>query len=112
MTAAEYQELAARFKAQAATAGISPKRATLLTNISRTYTALASQFTMLIDDMKADRREKGRERIGAACQLLWMKPIQPRASSFQPQDVLAFRHHVGTTKNVDGNPARVPPLRR
>src|SRR5437868_7929547 len=57
-TAAEYQELAARFKAQAATAGISPKRATLLTNISRTYAALASQFAMLHDDMKADRSQK------------------------------------------------------
>jgi hypothetical protein len=39
---------------QAAQAGISPKRATLLTNISRTYMGLASQLAMLADDMKAD----------------------------------------------------------
>jgi len=51
--ATNYQELAAKYKAEAAKVGISPKRATLLTNISRTYTALGSQLAMLIDDVKS-----------------------------------------------------------
>ncbi len=57
MTPKQCLEYAADYKTQAAKTGISSKRVRLLTNISRTYTGLASQLTMLADDMKADRRD-------------------------------------------------------
>jgi len=57
MTPSECQERAAYYRAQAAKAGISAKRATVLTNISRTYAALATQLAMLIDDMKENGRQ-------------------------------------------------------
>jgi hypothetical protein len=56
MTAAECRELASEYRAQARQAGISQRRATLLTNISRSFNGLASQLEMLASDMKADKR--------------------------------------------------------
>jgi hypothetical protein len=55
-TADKCLEVAANYKAEAALANISPRRASLLRNISRTYTALASQLAMLQHDMNADSR--------------------------------------------------------
>jgi hypothetical protein len=55
MTAAECRELASEYKAQARQAGISQRRATLLVNISHSFSGLASQLDILADDMKAEK---------------------------------------------------------
>jgi hypothetical protein len=56
MTAAECRELASEYKAQARQAGISQRRATLLANISHSFSALASQLEILAGDINAEKR--------------------------------------------------------
>jgi hypothetical protein len=59
MTAAECRERAAINRAKAGNPEISEKRATLLTNISRSYAALAHQLEMLAaDTTEANRANK------------------------------------------------------
>jgi hypothetical protein len=53
MTGAMCREHALHYKNEAMKADISQKRATLLTNISRSYTALAGQLEMLAADDKS-----------------------------------------------------------
>jgi hypothetical protein len=61
-SAARCRELAAQYKDRATQTGLAAKRATLLRNISRSLTSLASQLEMLVDDMAAERRRQlGRE---------------------------------------------------
>ncbi|KWV49832.1 hypothetical protein AS156_14975 [Bradyrhizobium macuxiense] len=57
MTAAEARKLASEYRAQARQAGISQKRASLLTNISRTFSGLASQLEILEADVAAEQRK-------------------------------------------------------
>ena len=57
ITAAECRRLAADHRAQASVAGISPKRATMLANIARSFAGLASQLEMLADDVAQKRRD-------------------------------------------------------
>ncbi|KWV55994.1 hypothetical protein AS156_05125 [Bradyrhizobium macuxiense] len=56
MTAADCRKLASEYRAHATQAGISIKRASLLTNISRTFSGLASQLEMLEADVAAEQR--------------------------------------------------------
>lgn len=57
LPAAEYRSIASAYRAQAKQAGISQKRASLLTNISRTFSGLASQLEMLEADVAAEQRK-------------------------------------------------------
>jgi hypothetical protein len=50
LTAVQCRELADDHKARARAVGISQKRATLLANIAKSYSGLASQLEMLADD--------------------------------------------------------------
>ncbi len=54
MPAAEYRSIASAYRAQSRQAGISEKRASLLANISRTFSGLASQLEMLEADVAAE----------------------------------------------------------
>lgn len=49
LTASQCLELAARYKVSAREPGISQRRATVLTNIARSYSALANQLEILAD---------------------------------------------------------------
>jgi hypothetical protein len=51
VTAAQCRQLADQHKVQARVAGISQKRAALLSNIAHSFSALASQLEMLADDV-------------------------------------------------------------
>ena len=51
LTAAQCREFADHHKARARDPGISQKRATLLANIARSFSGLASQLEMLADDI-------------------------------------------------------------
>jgi hypothetical protein len=53
LTAAQCRQLADSYKARAREAGISQKRATLLTNMARSFMGLASQLEMLADAEKS-----------------------------------------------------------
>ncbi|WP_128971717.1 hypothetical protein [Bradyrhizobium tropiciagri] len=57
MTAADCRKLTSEYRAQAKQAGISEKRASLLTNISRTFSGLASQLEMLEADVAAEQKK-------------------------------------------------------
>ena len=61
LTAAEARELAKKYRNLANRAGISPRRKNLLQGISRSYSALASQFEMLDEAEKpeGDNSEAG-----------------------------------------------------
>ncbi|MBR0839226.1 hypothetical protein JQ607_03375 [Bradyrhizobium liaoningense] len=54
--AAEYRSIASAYRNQARQAGISEKRASLLANISRTFSGLASQLEMLEADVAAEQK--------------------------------------------------------
>jgi hypothetical protein len=57
LTAAQCRQLAVEHKACAKLPGISPKRASLHTNIARSYSGLASQLEMLAADGRNDLPE-------------------------------------------------------
>ena len=50
-TAAQCRQLAESYKFCAREAGISPKRANLLTNVARSYSGLASQLEILATEL-------------------------------------------------------------
>lgn len=56
MSRREAASLADQHKAQARMAGISQRRATLLSNIARSFSALATQLDMLADDAAENSR--------------------------------------------------------
>ena len=56
MTADECHKLADTYRAMAEAKGISPKRATVLRNIAKSFTGLANQFQILNDLNEEDRR--------------------------------------------------------
>ena len=57
MPAAEYRSIASAYKAKASEPGISPRRVSLLTNISRSFIGLATQLDMLAADMSEEQRK-------------------------------------------------------
>ena len=57
VTAAQCRQLADYFKARAKETGGSQKRATLLANISRSFSCLAHQLEMLDVDVVEERRK-------------------------------------------------------
>jgi hypothetical protein len=59
LTAAQCRKFAARNKARAKQPGISKKRATVLMNISRTYSGLASQLEILADEERCEAASVG-----------------------------------------------------
>jgi hypothetical protein len=56
MTAAKARKLASEYRARSMETGISQKRTSLLTNISRTFSGLASQLEMLEADVAEERK--------------------------------------------------------
>ena len=57
MTAAQYREFAEDYKARSKEAGISQKRATLLANLARSFSGIASQLEMLAADVAEENRK-------------------------------------------------------
>jgi hypothetical protein len=51
VTPAQCRQLAGNYKDRAREVGISQRRATLLTNIARSFSGLANQLEMLADDV-------------------------------------------------------------
>jgi hypothetical protein len=58
VTATECRELAKSYRSQASDPDLSARRATLLRNIAHSFSGLASQLDMLIDDTEDSRHRR------------------------------------------------------
>jgi hypothetical protein len=68
LSASEYRKLASQYRTRALVPGLASNEATLLRNIARTFSTLASQLEMLADyDAPKTRKTGLRRNDGANC---------------------------------------------